>query len=183
MPSKEILQLKEKKVEEIGQIFRSSGVYLFDYRGLSVAEMEGFRDQVKRIGEDTNVKVIKNRLAVKYFEQEKKSYGRELFNGPMAVAYGNDNFVEVAKVLVDLEKENEKVDIKAGFVEQAFADKEKVRAVAKLPGKDQLMAQLVFSIAMPLKKMGMALSAPLTNMLIMMKNLKDKKEKEEKGEE
>lgn len=183
MPSKEILQLKEKKVEEIGQIFRSSGVYLFDYRGLSVAEMEGFRNRVKRIGEDTDVKVIKNRLAVKYFEKEKKSYGRELFNGPMAVAYGNDNFVEVAKVLVDFEKENEKVDIKAGFVEQAFADKEKVRAVAKLPGKDQLMAQLVFSIAMPLKKMGMVLSAPLTNILILMKNLKDKKEKEEKGEE
>ncbi|MGD2092072.1 MAG: 50S ribosomal protein L10 [Candidatus Aminicenantes bacterium] len=183
MPSKEILQLKEKKVEEIGQIFRSSGVYLFDYRGLSVPEMQGLRERVKGIGEDTNVKVIKNRLAVKYFEKEKKSHGRELFNGPMAVAYGNDNFVEVAKVLVDYEKENEKVDIKAGFVEQAFVDREKVRAVAKLPNKDQLMAQLVFSIALPLKKMGMALSAPLTNMLILMKNLKDKKEKEEKGEE
>ena len=80
-------------------------------------------------------------------------------------------------------KENDKVEIKAGFVEQAFADKEKVKAVAKLPGRDQLMAQLVFSIALPLKKMGMALSAPLTNMLILLKNLKDKKEKEEKGEE
>ncbi len=183
MPNKEILQLKEKKVEEIGNIFRSSGVYLFDYRGLSVAEMEGFRDRVKRIGDDTNVKVIKNRLAIRYFKEAKKSYGRELFNGPMAVAYGNDNFVEVAKILVDFEKENEKIEIKAGFVEQAFADKEKVKAVAKLPGRDQLMAQLVFSIAMPLKKMGMALSAPLTNMLVLMKNLKDKKEKEEKGEE
>jgi large subunit ribosomal protein L10 len=182
VPSKEILQLKKKKVEEIGHIFRRSGVYLFGYRGLSATEMEGLRDRVKRIGDDTNVKVIKNRLAVKYFEKEKKPHGRELFNGPMAVAYGNDNFVEVAKVLVDIEKENHKVEIKAGFVEQAFADKEKVKAVAKLPGKDQLMAQLVFSIAMPLKKMGMALSAPLTNMLILMKNLKDKKEKEEKGE-
>lgn len=179
MPSKEILQLKEKKVEEMGDIFRRSGVYLFDYRGLSVTEMEGLRDRVKRIGDDTNVKVIKNRLAIKYFEKEKKSHGRELFNGPMAVAYGNDSFVEVAKVLVDFEKENEKVEIKAGFVEQTFADKEKVKAVAKLPGKEQLMAQLVFSIAMPLKKMGMALSAPLTNMLILMKNLKDKKEKGE----
>jgi large subunit ribosomal protein L10 len=184
VPSKEILQLKEEKVEEIGHIFQSSGVYLFDYRGLSVAEMEDFRNRVKCIGNDANVKVIKNRLAIKYFEKEKekKSCGRELFNGPMAVAYGNDNFVEVAKVLVDFEKENEKIKIKAGFVEQAFADKEKVKTVAKLPGRDQLMTQLVLSIAMPLKKMGMALSASLTNMLILMKNLKDKKEKEVKGE-
>lgn len=183
MPSKEILQQKEKKVEEIGHVFVSNGVYLFDYRGLSVSEFESFRNRVKSIGNDTNVRVIKNRLAVKYFQKEKKSQGRELFNGPMAVAYGNDNFVEVAKILVDFEKENEKVEIKAGFIEQIFADKEKVKAVAKLPGKDQLMAQLVFSIAMPLKKMGMALSAPLRNMLILMNNLKDKKEKEEKGEE
>jgi large subunit ribosomal protein L10 len=182
VPNKEILQSKEKKVEEIGNIFRSSGVYLFDYRGLSVAEMEGFRSRVKNIGDDANVKVIKNRLAIKYFQKEKKSYGRELFNGPMAAAYGNANFVEVAKILVDFEKENEKIKIKAGFVEQTFADKEKVKAVAKLPAKEQLMAQLVLCIAMPLKKMGMALSAPLTNMLILMKNLKDKKEKEEKGE-
>ena len=182
MPSKERLQTKEKKIEEIGQIFRSSGVYLFDYRGLSVAEMEGLRSRVKQIGHDTNMKVIKNRLAIKYFEKEKKSYGRELFNGPMAVAYGNDNFVELAKLLMEFEKENEKVKIKAGFVEQAFADKDKVKTVAKLPGKDQLLAQLVFSIAMPLKKMGMALSAPLTKMSILMQNLKDKKEKEEKGE-
>ena len=183
MPSKEILQLKQKKVDEIGQIFDSSGVYLFDYRGLTVKEMEGLRNLVKRIGDDSDVKVIKNRLAVKYFEQQKKAQGRELFNGPMAVAYADDSFVEVAKVLVEFEKESEKLEIKAGFIEQTFADKEKVKAVAKLPAKDQLMAQLVFSIAMPLKKMGMALSAPLTNMLILMKNLKDKKEKEEKGEE
>ena len=182
MPSKEILQSKEKKVEEIGNIFRSSGVYLFDYRGLSVAEMERFRSRVKQIGRDANVKVIKNRLAIKYFEKEQKSYGRELFNGPMAVAYANDNFVEVAKILMDFEKENEKIKIKGGFVEQVLADKEQVKAVAKLPAKDQLMAQLVFCLTLPLKKMGMALSAPLANMLVLMKNLKDKKEKEEKGE-
>jgi hypothetical protein len=42
------------------------------------------------------------------------------------------------------------------------------------------MATLAFSMSMPLKKMGMALSAPLRNVLILMNNLKDKKEKEEK---
>ncbi len=185
MPSKAILQLKEKKVDEIGAIFQNSGVYLFDYRGLSVKEMEDLRTRVRQVGHDTNLKVIKNRLAIKYFQKEKKDYGREIFSGPMAAAYGTTNFIELAKVLVDYEKENEKVQLKAGFIEQRYADREKVRAVAKLPAKEQLLAQLVFSIAMPLKKMGMALSAPLTKMLILMNHLKDKKEKEkeEKGEQ
>lgn len=179
MANKAIIQSKEKKVEEIGGIFRNSGVYLFDYRGLSVTEMEKLRARVKSVGDDTNLMVIKNRLAIKYFQKQNKPFGRELFNGPMAVAYSSENFIELAKVLVDFEKENDKVKIKAGFIEQDFADKEKVKTVAKLPAKDQLLGQLVFSIAMPLKKMGMAMSAPLRNMLILMNNLKDKKEKGE----
>lgn len=182
MPNKAILQQKEKQVEEIGNIFQNNGVYLFDYRGLTVKEMEELKGRIKEIANDTNVRVIKNRLAIKYFEKVGGSYGRELFQGPLAVAYGNESFVELAKALVEFEKENDKVEIKAGFIEQIFADKEKVIAVAKLPGKDQLMSQLAFSVAMPLKKMGMALSAPLRNIMILMNNLKDKKEKEEKGE-
>jgi hypothetical protein len=42
----------------------------------------------------------------------------------------------------------------------------------------QLMSQLAYSIAMPLKKFGLSLSAPLTHMMILLHNLKDKKEKE-----
>jgi len=171
------MDTKKQQVDELGRIFQSSGAYLFDYRGLTVAEMNDLRGRMKNLGAD--VKVFKNRLAIKYFEQAQKSQGRDIFKGPLAVAYANDNFVEVAKVMVDFEKENNKVEIMAGFIEQTYVDKERIKHVAKLPGKEQLLAQLVFSISMPLKKMGMALSAPLRNMLILMKNLKDKKEKEE----
>ncbi len=179
MASTTILNEKKKQVEELAGIFGSNGVYLFDYRGLTVPQMNDLRDRVKGLG--ANVKVIKNRFAIKHFQNEnREEFGRELFSGPMAVAYANDNFVEVAKVLVDFEKENEKIELKAGFIENSFADKEKVKQVAKLPSKEQLLAQLVGAISMPLKKMGMALSAPLTNTMILMNNLKDKKEKEEK---
>jgi large subunit ribosomal protein L10 len=177
--TKEILEKKKQKVDELGEIFQSSGAYLFHYRGLTVKQMNALREQVKNHGGD--VKVFKNRLAIKYFEQENKPYGRDLFNGPLAVAYANDGFVDVAKVMVDFEKENEHVEIKAGFIEHTFADKEKVKVVAKLPPRDQLLSQVAFSISMPLKKMGMALSAPLRDMMILMNNLKDKKEKEEKN--
>jgi large subunit ribosomal protein L10 len=173
------MERKQKQVEEIAEIFDNSGVYLLDYRGLNVSQMNDLRERIKNL--DANLRVIKNRLAIKYFEREKKEFGRELFSGPLAVAYTTEKFVEVAKALVDYEKENDKLEIKAGFIEKTFADKEKVKYVAKLPGKEQLMAQLVGAISMPLKKMGVALSAPLKNMLILMNNLKDKKEKEEKN--
>lgn len=177
MPSTQTLERKKKQVDEIAEIFKRSGVYLFDYRGLTVAQMNNLRERVKNLNAD--VRVIKNRLAIKYFEREKLAFGRDIFSGPTAVAYADDKFVEVAKALVDYEKENDKVKIKAGFIEKQFADREKVKYVAKLPAKEVLMAQLLGVIAMPLKKMGIALSAPLRNMLILMNNLKDKKENEE----
>lgn len=178
MASERIIEIKTKKVDELGKIFAKNGVYLFDYRGLTVKEMQELREKIKAL--DADMRVIKNRLAVKYFERENKNYGREIFQGPMAVAYADENFVEVAKLMVESEKDFGHVEVKAGFIEGVFADKEKVKQVAKLPGKEQLLAQVALSMAMPMKKFGMALSAPLKNMLILMKNLKDKKEKEEK---
>jgi len=177
VPSKQILENKKKTMEDLGQVFESNGVYLFDYRGLSVKQMSELRGRVKALG--ANVKVFKNRLAIKYFEKYERPYGREVFKGPMAVAYSDDNFVEVAKVMVEYEKENEKVQLKAGFIEKRFVDAGKIKEVAKLPGREQLMAQLALAFTMPLKKMGMTLSAPLRNVLILMNNLKDKREKEE----
>ena len=176
MTEKKILEQKKRKVDDLGKIFSKNGVYLFDYRGLTVPQMGALREKVKAL--DANVKVIKNRLAIKYFERENKPYGRELFNGPIAIAYTDDNFVDVAKVIVESEKEFEHVKLKAGFIEGVFADGAKVKQVAKLPAKEQLMAQVVLSMSMPLKKFGMSLAAPLKNMLILMKNLKDKKEEE-----
>jgi large subunit ribosomal protein L10 len=175
--NEKILEIKKNEVDELSKIFSKSGVYLFDYRGLTVPQMSRLREKVKAL--NANVKVIKNRLAIKYFEKEKKEYGRGLFNGPMAIAYADENFVDVAKVIVESEKEFEHVKLRAGFIEGVFADEVKIKQVAKLPPKEQLMAQIVLSLSMPIKKFGMSLAAPLKNMLILMKNLKDKKEKEE----
>ena len=177
MTEKKIIEQKKREVDDLEKIFSKNGVYLFDYRGLTVPQMGALREKVKAL--DANVKVIKNRLAIKYFERENKPYGRDLFNGPLAIAYADDNFVDVAKVIVESAKEFQHVKLKAGFIEGVFADETKVKQVAKLPAKEQLLAQVALSMSMPLKKFGMSLAAPLKNMLILMKNLKDKKEKEE----
>jgi len=177
MPSDKVLKQNKKIVDEIGAVFANSGVYFIDYRGLNVPEIQDLRKKIKKI--DSSFKVLKNRLILKHFEKENKEIGRDLFSGPTAVAYSDEKVVEVAKVLSEFEKDSKKIKIKFGFIDEKFVNEKEIRDVAKLPGKDQLMSQLVFSIAHPLKKMGMALSSPLQNMLILMQNLKDKKEKEE----
>ena len=177
MVSSKAIERKQKIVDELGEVFSNNGVYLIDYRGLTVKEMEDLRQKIK--AHDAELKVIKNRLAIKYFERENQEYGRDVFRGPVAVAFSNEHFVEVAKVIVDFEKDLKKIKIKSGFIEQKFVDDVQIKNVARLPGKPQLLSQLAFSVAMPLKKFGMSLSAPLTNVLILLNNLKDKKAKEE----
>jgi large subunit ribosomal protein L10 len=175
MGSPVILEKKKKTLDALSEIFNSSGVYLFDYRGLKVSEMGALRRRIKALG--ANVKVVKNRLAIKYFEREKTAVGRELFKGPLAMAYSNEKFVETAKVLVDFEKESKKIKIISGFIEKRLVSDKQVVEVAKLPGKEQLLAQLVYAIGMPLRRFGSALSSPMTHMLVLMKNLQDKKAK------
>ncbi len=177
MPTNKVLEQNKKKVDEIGAIFGNSGVYFIDFRGLNVPEMQDLRGKIKKI--DSGFKVIKNRLILKYIEKENKEFGRDLFSGPTAVAYSDEKIIEVAKILSDFEKESKKIKIKFGFIDDKFLEESEIKSLAKLPGKDQLMAQLALSIVYPLKKMGMAFSSPLKNMLILMQNLKDKKEKEE----
>ena len=175
MASERILEKKKKTVDGLADIFNSNGVYLFDYRGLKVSEMGKLRGRIKKLG--ANVKVIKNRLAIKFFEKEKINIGRDLFNGPIAVAYSNDKFIETAKALVEFEKESKKIKIKSGFIERRLVSSLQIVEAAKLPGKEQMLAQLVFSIGMPLRRFGSALSSPLTHMLVLLKNLQAKKEK------
>ena len=175
MASAQILEKKKKTVDGLADIFNCSGVYLFDYRGLKVSEMGKLRNRIKKLG--ANIKVIKNRLAIKFFEKEKMNIGRDLFNGPIAVAYSNEKFIETAKALVDFEKESKKIKIKSGFIEKTMVSYMQIVEVAKLPGKEQMLAQLVFSIGMPLRRFGSALSAPLAHILLLFKNLQAKKEK------
>lgn len=178
MASSKNLEIKKKQVDKLGEIFDNNGVYLIDYRGLAVKEMEDLRNRIKKLNAD--IRVIKNRLAIKYFQREEKEIDQAMFRGPTAVAYGNENFVEVAKTIVEFEKESKKIKIKSGFIEKRFVQDSDIKEVAKLPAKPQLMSRLAFSMAMPLKKFGMSLSAPLTNMMILLNNLKDKKAKEDK---
>jgi large subunit ribosomal protein L10 len=175
--SKAILEKKQKKVEEFKEIIKKDGVYFFDYRGLTVPQFEELRNKIRE--HNGSCMVLKNSIVAKGFAEENiEIIDDNLLIGPNAIAYVDKEFVEVAKVLADFAKEKDAVEIKAGFVEGKYVDKQKLLEISRLPGRDQLVAQLVMTIAMPIKKFGMTLSSPIKNILILMNNLKDKKEKE-----
>ena len=103
---------KEKVVEELGQIFESSGVVVVaHYAGLTVAEMQDLRAQMRDAG--GSVRVAKNRLAKIALEGTPNASIADLLTGMTVLAFSEDP-VAAAKVVDDYAKKNDKLVILGG---------------------------------------------------------------------
>ncbi len=103
---------KEKVVEELGQIFESSGVVVVShYAGLTVAEMQDLRARAREAG--GAVRVAKNRLAKIALDGQPCAGIADLLTGMTVLTYSEDP-VAAAKVAQDYAKENKKFEILGG---------------------------------------------------------------------
>ncbi|MFT6452911.1 MAG: large subunit ribosomal protein L10, partial [Halocynthiibacter sp.] len=138
---------KEKVVEELGQIFESSGVVVVaHYAGLTVAEMQDLRAQMSDAG--GSVRVAKNKLARIALEGTPNASVADLLNGMTVFAYSEDP-VAAAKVVDAYAKENDKLVILGGAMAGTALDVDGVKAVAKMPSRDELIASIVGCIGAP----------------------------------
>ena len=70
----------------------------------------------------------------------------DIFKGPSAVAFSNEDVVAPAKILADFAKKVEALEIKAGVVEGKVSSKEEIEALAKLPSREGLLFNAIISI-------------------------------------
>lgn len=150
---------KEELVEELGSLFEeSSNIFVTDYLGLNVAQITEFRKKLR----DGNIKyrVAKNTL----LRIAAKNKGHEdmvpYFEGPTAVAFGVDDPSVPAKTINDFLKKNGKPEVKAFWADGVLYESERLKELAELPTKDELIAKIVGTI-----------SAPLTNLVGTMDGL------------
>jgi large subunit ribosomal protein L10 len=163
---------KERVVEELGQIFASSGVVVVaHYAGLTVAEMQDLRGRMRAVG--GSVRVAKNKLA-KIALQGKPcaSIGR-LLTGMTVLAYSEDP-VAAAKVVEDFVKTNKKLEILGGAMGSAALDPEGVKAVASMPSREELIAQVVACIGAPASNLAGAIGAPGSNIAGILSTLEER---------
>ncbi len=127
----------------------AQSLVLADFTGLSVAEMTDFRAKCREKG--VVCRVVKNRLAKIAADEAGLEVLKEHLTGPTALLFGPESQVEPAKVAVAFAKENEKLQVKGGIVDGAYIDAESVVALSKIPGRDELIAQMMGSINSPLR--------------------------------
>jgi len=163
---------KEKVVEELGQIFESSGVVVVaHYAGLTVAEMQDLRAQMRDAG--GSIRVAKNRLAKIALEGTPNQPIADLLTGMTVLAYSEDP-VAAAKVVDGYAKENDKLQILGGAMGGTALDVDGVKAVAKMPSRDELIASIAGCIGAPASNIAGAIGAPASNIAGILSTIEDK---------
>ena len=149
---------KEKVVEELGQIFESSGVVVVShYQGLTVAEMQDLRRQMSLAG--GSIRVAKNRLAKIALEGKPCESIAEYLSGMTVLAYSEDP-VAAAKVIEGYAKENEKLSILGGAMGENSLDVAGVRLLASMPSREELIASIVGCVGAPAANIASVIGGP-----------------------
>jgi len=139
---------KEQEVAELKQLFEESeSVILTDYRGITVDKDVKLRAKMREAG--VEYRVAKNTLIRIAGHQAGLDQLDEYLNGPTAISFSKDP-VAAAKVLGDFIKDNRVTSFKAGLLNGAFLDAAGVDALAKLPSREILLAQVAGCFAAPM---------------------------------
>lgn len=117
--------------------------------GLTVEESTNLRTKMRN--QNCNFKVTKNRIARIALKDTKYQHMDSMFKGPTAIGSSNDP-VMAAKILVDYAKENEKLVIIGGGLEDKALSKIDIEALAKLPSLNDLRGKLVGLLQAPASK-------------------------------
>ena len=149
---------KRELVSTLNDVFKNTNVVVVaHYAGLTVADMQKLRSQMKQAG--ATVKVAKNRLAKIALEGTDVASIQDLMKGPTLIAYSGDP-VAAPKVAVDFAKGNEKLVILGGAMGKTALNPDAVKALATLPSLDELRAKLVGLIQAPATKVAQLANAP-----------------------
>jgi large subunit ribosomal protein L10 len=136
---------------------KTSVVVVAHYSGLTVAQMQTLRKQMRDVG--ASVQVTKNRLTKIALEGTDLASVGALLKGPTLLAYSKDP-VAAAKAAVAFAKDNEKLVILGGAMGKTVLDANAVKSLATLPSLDEMRAKLVGLIQAPATKLAQLANAP-----------------------
>jgi len=174
LPSNQILQEKQAAVAEIVKLLNStvSGV-LVGYEGITVADDTKLRADLRKAG--VHYKVLKNSL-LNFAVKEAGLAGLSAsLSGTTALAVNTQGETAAAKILCEYAKKNEKFVIKAGFVEGEVIDAENVKALAKLPSKEVLIAQVLAGFNAPITGLVNVLNGNIRGLAVALNAIAEKK--------
>ncbi|MCI8365986.1 MAG: 50S ribosomal protein L10 [Eggerthellaceae bacterium] len=122
-----------------------SAVWVVDYRGLTVKEIQELRKVIRETG--SSMKVYKNTLVHLALKEADQPTLDDLLQGPSAFVFAGEDVAAAAKAVKEYAKTNPNLELKGGLMEGKALSAADVEAIASLPSREQLMAQIAGAIA------------------------------------
>ena len=171
-----ILQKKAEEVRLISEKIDSSGAVIFaDYRGLTVVQITELRHRLRGVGSTINVH--KNSLLKRALGTLNVKSDNGAIQGPTALLSLGEDVASGAKEFVKFIKENENgVKIKWGLLQNELLDEKKVRMLASLPSKAELLGKVVSGFNSPIHQFVTTLSSPIRGLVYVLNQIKNKQE-------
>jgi large subunit ribosomal protein L10 len=175
LSSQAVLESKQKVVEEISdKLQRSVASVLTDYRGLNVSEATKLRKELRDAG--VEYKVLKNTLTKLAAEKVGLEGLNPHLTGPTAIAFSYDDPVAPARILAKFAKEYKKLVLKSGVLEGKIIDAAAISALADLPSREVLLAQVLAGFQGPISGFVNVMQGNLRNFACVINAIKEQKE-------
>ena len=145
------LEKKKEIVSEVAGVAETApSLIAAEYIGLTVAEMTELRKRAREAG--IYLKVVRNTLARRAFENTSFECMNDNLVGPMLLAFSNEEPGSAAKVIRDFAKENDKLVVKLVALDGKLLDASEIEILANMPSLDQAKSMLLGLLQAPLSR-------------------------------
>ncbi len=162
---------KKKLVEDLSEKIKSAKSVVFaDFRGLKVKDLSELKKELRK--SDSSFRVSKKTLMNIALKEAGIEYNTKELEGQIAISFSADE-ITAAKIIDIFAKKNENIKILGGILGEKILDSTQVKALAKLPGKDELLAKLVGTINAPISGFVNVLAGNLRGLVQVLKAVAD----------
>lgn len=156
--SEATIAVKAQQVEEVANKFKeATSSVVVDVRGLTVDQSNSLRKSLREEG--VELKVIKNKVLTRAAEAADLSDLNDIFAGPSAVAFSNEDAIAPARILKKYSDEIDALEIKGGVIDGSIASVEDINKYAALPDRDGLLSMLLSTLIAPIRNVAYAVKA------------------------
>ena len=167
---------KEDLLAQYDELIQNSrAIFLAEYSGMNVKQMNALRDKVYEA--NGSFHVTKNTLFKLALEKADITLPDDFLGGQLATGFAFEEAPSLAKALVDFAKDDDKVTLRGGFLGTEFLSVEQIEALAKLPNLEQLRSQLIGLISTPARNVASVLASGVRQVV----NVVDAYAKSEEG--
>lgn len=154
-----------------GELESSQAVFAVDYRGITVSQVADLRAKLRAA--DATFTVVKNSLTERAADKAGAEALKSILEGPTALTFVRGDAAAAAKALSDAQKETEVLAFKGGLMDGQALTPDDIRAIAKLPSREVLYAQLVGTVASPLGGLVRTLNALISGLAVQLGQIRD----------